>query len=273
VSHGIRVDTPASLRKGDEASAAKQRLREVAPDVLVVAAYGLILPQDVLEIPAGLRPQWSPRLTAINIHASLLPRWRGAAPIARAIEAGDTTTGITIMQMDAGLDTGPMLLKEAVPIDANVTTAELTGTLGAVGARLIVAALSNVDTLVASPQPEAGVTYASKIDKAEAWLDWTLAADVLARKVRAFDPFPVASTLLRDTPVKLWRASAEPGRGASAPGTVVAADQRGVTIACGDGALRVVELQRAGGKRLGAREFLAGFPIHPGDRCGSPRPA
>jgi methionyl-tRNA formyltransferase len=176
------------------------------------------------------------------------------------------------MQMDAGLDTGPMLLKEAVPIDANVTTAELTGTLGAVGARLIVAALSNVDTLVASPQPEAGVTYASKIDKAEAWLDWTLAADVLARKVRAFDPFPVASTLLRDTLVKLWRASAEPGRDASAPGTVIAADERGVTIACGDGALRVVELQRAGGKRLGAREFLAGFPIHPGDRCGSPRP-
>ena len=171
-AHGIPVDTPASLRKGDDAAAARQRLREAAPDVLVVAAYGLILPQDVLDIPAGLRPGWSPRLTAINIHASLLPRWRGAAPIARAIEAGDESTGITIMQMDAGLDTGPMLLAEAVPIPPDATSGAMTDTLAGLGARLIVEALSRVNELVATPQPD-GATYAPKIDKAEAWLDWT----------------------------------------------------------------------------------------------------
>src|SRR5512136_985482 len=168
LAHGIAVDTPASLRKGDEAAAARQRLREAAPDVLVVAAYGLILPQEVLDIPAGLRRDWSPPLTAINIHASLLPRWRGAAPIARAIEAGDATTGITIMQMDAGLDTGPMLLAESVPIAPDATAAALTDALAALGARLIVDALARADRLVATPQPD-GATYASKIDKAEAW--------------------------------------------------------------------------------------------------------
>jgi methionyl-tRNA formyltransferase len=268
-AHGIPVDTPASLRKGDEAAAAKERLRAAAPDVLVVAAYGLILPQDVLDLPAGLRPDWSQRLTAINIHASLLPRWRGAAPIARAIEAGDATTGITIMQMDAGLDTGPMLLSAAVPIGADDTAATLTGTLGALGARLIVEALEQVDALVARPQPE-GATYASKIDKAEAWLDWTQPSDVLARRVRAFDPFPVASTLLNDTPLKLWRAAPARGSGNVPPGTVLDASAEGVTIACGQGVLRVTELQRPGGRRMPARDFLAGFPIAPGNRCGSP---
>src|SRR5512135_3002179 len=230
--HGIAVDTPASLRKGDEAVAARQRLRDAAPDVLVVAAYGLILPQEVLDIPAGLRRDWSPPLTAINIHASLLPRWRGAAPIARAIEAGDATTGITIMQMDAGLDTGPMLLSAAVPITPDDTSASLTTTLGALGARLIVQALGEVNTLVARPQPE-GATYASKIDKAEAWLDWSQASDVLARRVRAFDPFPVASTMVNETPIKVWRASADASAGAAPPGTVMAASPDGVAIACG----------------------------------------
>jgi len=268
-SHGIPVETPPSLRKGDEAAAAKQRLRAAAPDVLVVAAYGLILPQDVLDIPAALRPGWSPPLTAINIHASLLPRWRGAAPIARAIEAGDTTTGITIMQMDAGLDTGPMLLSAAVPIAPDDTSGSLTATLAALGARLIVEALAGVQSLVATPQPD-GATYASKIDKAEAWVDWTQASEVLARRVRAFDPFPVASTVLHGTPIKLWRAVPETGDAALPPGTVVEADGSGVTVACGRGALRVIELQRPGGKRLPAREFLAGFPIRPGARCGSP---
>jgi methionyl-tRNA formyltransferase len=268
-AHAIPVDTPASLRKGDEAAAAKERLRAAAPDVLVVAAYGLILPQDVLDIPAGLRPGWSPRLTAINIHASLLPRWRGAAPIARAIEAGDETTGITIMQMEAGLDTGPMLLAAGVPIAPDDTSATLTVTLGALGARLIVEALARVDALVARPQPD-GATYASKIGKDEAWLDWTQSSEVLARRIRAFDPFPVASTVLNDAPLKVWRAVASvPGLDAT-PGTIVAAGADGVTIACGRGALRVTELQRPGGKRMPAREFLAGFPIAPGERCGSP---
>jgi methionyl-tRNA formyltransferase len=268
-ANGIPVATPASLRKGDAAGAAKERLRAAAPDVLVVAAYGLILPQDVLDIPAGLRPGWSPRLTAINIHASLLPRWRGAAPIARALEAGDATTGITIMQMDARLDTGPMLLSAPVPIAPDDTSATLTVTLGALGARLIVEALAQVNTLVATPQPD-GATYASKIDKAEAWLDWAQPSEVLARRVRAFDPFPVAATLMRDTPIKVWRAAAEAGRSGVPPGTVIDAGAAGVTIACGQGSLRVTELQRPGGRRMPAREFLAGFPIFPGERCGSP---
>jgi methionyl-tRNA formyltransferase len=268
-SHGIPVDTPASLRKGDEAAAARQRLRDAAPDVLVVAAYGLILPQEVLEIPAGLRPGWSPRLTAINIHASLLPRWRGAAPIARAIEAGDESTGITIMQMDAGLDTGPMLLAEAVSIPPDATSGALTDTLAGLGARLIVEALSRVDELVATPQPD-GATYAPKIGKAEAWLDWSQPNRILACRVRAFDPFPGASTLLQGAPIKVWRAVAVAAHSASAPGTVTDASADGVTIACGDGALRVTELQRPGGKRLSAREFLAGFPLRAGERCQSP---
>jgi methionyl-tRNA formyltransferase len=269
LDHGIPVATPGSLRRGEEAAEAKQRLRDAAPDVLVVAAYGLILPQDVLDIPAGLRPGWKPALTAINIHASLLPRWRGAAPIARAIEAGDATTGITIMQMDAGLDTGPMLLSESVPIGPETTTAELTAVLGALGARLIVQALEGVEELDATPQPD-GATYASKIDKAEAWLDWSQSSVALARKVRAFDPFPVASTVLRGAHVKLWRAVPAEGASAVGAGTVIAADASGVLVACGQGALRVTELQRAGGRRLPAREFLAGFPVQAGDHCAAP---
>jgi methionyl-tRNA formyltransferase len=268
-AHGIPVDTPASLRKGDEAAFARQRLRDAAPDVLLVAAYGLILPQEVLDIPAGLRPGWSPRLTAINIHASLLPRWRGAAPIARAIEAGDESTGITIMQMDAGLDTGPMLLAEAVPIPPDATSGALTETLAGLGARLIVEALSRVHELVATPQPD-GATYAPKIGKAEAWLDWSQPSLILARRVRAFDPFPGASTELRGAPIKVWRAVAVAARSAEAPGTVTDASAEGVTIACGEGALRLTELQRPGGKRLGARDFLAGFPLRAGERCQSP---
>jgi methionyl-tRNA formyltransferase len=268
-AHGIPVDTPASLRKGDEAAVARQRLRDAAPDVLVVAAYGLILPQEVLDIPAGLRPGWSPPLTAINIHASLLPRWRGAAPIARAIEAGDESTGITIMQMDAGLDTGPMLLAEAVPIPPNATSGAFTDTLAGLGARLIVEALSRVHELVATPQP-GGATYAPKIGKAEAWLDWSQPNRVLARRVRAFDPFPAACTEMRGVPIKVWRAVAVAALSAAAPGTVTDASAEGVTIACGDGALRLTELQRPGGKRLVARDFLAGFPLRAGERCQSP---
>jgi methionyl-tRNA formyltransferase len=269
LAHGIPVVTPASLRKGDEAAAAKQRLTETEPDVLVVAAYGLILPPDVLALPKGLRHDFAAPLTAINIHASLLPRWRGAAPVARAIEAGDTTTGITIMQMDAGLDTGPMLLAEPCAIEPAATTATLTIALARLGAQLIVDALARVGTLTCTSQP-GGATYAAKIDKREAWLDWTLDAGALARKLRAFDPFPVAATMVRATPVKLWRGAAEASGARAEPGTVIAADARGVLVACGDGALRVTELQRAGGRRLGARDFLAGFAVAPGERCGRP---
>ena len=272
LAHGLAVDTPVSLRKGDDAAAAQQRVAQAGPDVLVVAAYGLILPQAVLDIPRGLRNDWSPRLTAINVHASLLPRWRGAAPVARAIEAGDAATGITIMQMDAGLDTGPMLLAESLTIGAEETTGQLTQRLADLGARLLVQALHSIAMLQAIPQPAQGATYATKIDKAEAWLDWTLPAAVLARKVRAYDPFPVAQTRLGATALRVWRAQPRPLAAAAAPGTVVSAAAEGIDVACGEGCLRLLELQRAGGKRLTAREFLAGHPLAASRRFDSGPP-
>jgi methionyl-tRNA formyltransferase len=269
LAHGIDVDTPSSLRKGDSA-AAQTRLKAVEPDVIVVAAYGLILPPEVLAIPRGLRGSWQPKLSALNIHASLLPRWRGAAPVARAIEAGDTETGITLMQMDAGLDTGPMLATERVAITRDDTTVTLTATLAAVGARLIVEALRRVDSLLATPQPEGG-TYAAKLLKSEAWLDWSQSAEELERKVRAFNPFPVASSTLNGTTVRIWRAHA---RGelltpSADIGRVSLGDASGVTVGCGIGELVLTELQRANGKRVAAREFT-GSSVKAGDRFVSP---
>jgi methionyl-tRNA formyltransferase len=261
--HGLTVDTPVSLRKGPEAEAAQRRIAAAEPDVLIVAAYGLILPQSVLDIPRGVRPEWSPKLSAINVHASLLPRWRGAAPIARAIEAGDRATGITIMQMDAGLDTGPMLLAESIDIDADETAGHLTTRLADLGAALLVRALRSIAQLTAKPQPAAGATYAAKIDKAEAWLDWSLPATVLARKVRAYDPFPVAHTRMGDASIKVWRAKEIPVTAEVAPGTIIAAGAAGIDVRCGQGGLRLTELQRPGGKRLAAREFLAGHALAP----------
>ena len=271
LARGLEVATPTTLslkKGGTDAEAAHALLRSVRADVLVVAAYGLILPQAVLDMPAGV----GRGLTAINIHASLLPRWRGAAPVARALEAGDQATGITLMQMDAGLDTGPMLTRELVTIAPAATTATLTATLAALGARLIVDALRHPDELVGEPQPEVGVTYAHKLDKAEAWLDFAAPADVLARRVRAFDPFPVASTQWRDTPLKLWAAQPAAARAEAAPGTVVAIDAQGVHVATGAGSLCLTELQRPGGKRLPAKAFIAGTAIAVGDRFDS-RPA
>jgi methionyl-tRNA formyltransferase len=270
LAHRIEVATPAtlSLKKGGAAAAAAHDLlRSARADVLVVAAYGLILPQAVLDAPRGLPDAGAGPITALNIHASLLPRWRGAAPIARAIEAGDAETGITIMQMDAGLDTGPMLLAERIAIDGADTTAALTDRLTQLGARLIVVALEAAarGELRARPQPAEGVTYARKIDKREAWLDWSRPAEELARRVRAFDPFPVACAQLHGTTLKLWRADAELAHVAAVPGTVVAVDGGGVRVACGAGTLAISELQRPGGKRLRAAEFLAGLPIAPGD--------
>jgi methionyl-tRNA formyltransferase len=263
LAHDLTVDTPVSLRKGLDAEAAQQRIAAAEPDVLIVAAYGLILPQSVLDIPRGLRAGWTPKLSAINVHASLLPRWRGAAPIARAIEAGDRTTGITIMQMDAGLDTGPMLLAESIDINIDETAGQLTARLADLGARLLVQALGSVATLRAQPQPAASATYAAKIDKAEAWLDWSLPATVLARKVRAYDPFPVAHTRIGDVLIKIWRATEIPATAEVAPGTIVAAGAAGIDVRCGRGGLRLTELQRPGGRRLAAREFLAGHVLAP----------
>jgi methionyl-tRNA formyltransferase len=265
-AHGIATDTPESLslRKGGEVAArAHERLAALAPDLLVVAAYGLILPQAVLDIPRGI----GPAVRAINLHASLLPRWRGAAPIARAIEAGDTETGVDLMEMEAGLDTGPVLAEVRTPIGPADTAGALTERLATLGAELLVTTLRAPAALTRRAQPEQGLCYAHKIDKAEARIDWTRPAVELERLLRAFDPMPAAHTLWRGELLKLWQATVEP-EATGEPGRVLAADGAGVLVAAGRGGLRLTQLQRAGGKRLVAREFLAGSPLAPGERLG-----
>ncbi|MCK6376127.1 MAG: methionyl-tRNA formyltransferase [Zoogloea sp.] len=250
---GIPVHQPEKLRTPEQ----QAPLAAACCDVLVVAAYGIILPQAVLDLP---------RYGCLNIHASLLPRWRGAAPIHRAIEAGDAETGITIMQMDAGLDTGPMLIKRVEPIQPDDTTGSLHDRLAWVGAELIVEALEALPAgkLEATPQPAEGVTYAAKIGKAEAAVDWTRPAIEIERAVRAFNPFPGAIATLDGTPVKLWRARAIDATGT--PGEVLLAEGAGVIVACGEGALCVTELQKPGARRMPAADFLRGMPIAAGSR-------
>jgi methionyl-tRNA formyltransferase len=257
LEHGIEVLQPLSLRvaspdpqRAQEATAAHARLQALDYDVMVVAAYGLILPRSTLDIAP-----------CINIHGSLLPRWRGAAPIHRAIESGDRETGVTIMGMEEGLDTGPMMLVERVTIMDSDTTGSLHDKLAALGATMIVQALRRMEQgeLTATPQPEAGVTYAAKISKDEAKLDFSLPAEALWRKVRAFNPFPGAQGSVNGTAIKIWQA--EPVDAAGAPGQVLAADAGGIVVACGEGALRLQQLQKPGGKRLAAAEFLKGFPL------------
>lgn len=251
LEHGIAVSQPTSLKLDgkypDEARAAQAALQAAQPDVMVVAAYGLILPQWVLDLP---------RLGCLNIHGSLLPRWRGAAPIHRAIEAGDAETGITIMQMDAGLDTGDMLLIEKDAIRPEDTTAVLHDRLAHLGGRMIVEALelAACGGLKATPQPAEGITYAHKIDKAEAAIDWHLPATTLARRVRAFDPFPGCTFTLGEQTIKLWSASVVPGSGT--PGEVLHAQGDTLVVACGEQTLALHTLQRPGGKRIPARDFL-----------------
>ena len=264
LDHQIPVAQPHSLRLDgkypDEAAAARDTIAAAQADAMVVAAYGLILPQWVLD---------APRLGCFNIHASLLPRWRGAAPIHRAIEAGDVQSGVTIMQMDAGLDTGDMLLVERLPIATTDTTGQLHDRLATLGGRLMVEALELAACGGLKPvkQPPEGVTYAHKIDKTEAAINWRLPAAVIARRVRAFNPFPGAATALAGEAVKVWMAETEPS-GAAQPGAVhgqvlaVAAD--GIRVQTGDGVLVLTELQRAGGKRLPVADFLRGFVIAPG---------
>ena len=265
LEHQVPVAQPRSLRLDgkypEDAAAARDTLLAATADAMIVAAYGLILPQWSLDLP--------PR-GCLNIHASLLPRWRGAAPIHRAIEAGDTQTGITIRQMDAGLDTGDMLLVRTEAILPTDTTAVLHDRLAALGGEAIVQALAGIDQLQRQPQPSEGVNYAHKIEKAEAALDWTLSAELLARRIRAFDPFPgmtVPLTTEADTePLKLWQAVAEPLLTTAEPGTVVQADAQGVRVACGQGQLCLTQLQRPGGKRLSAADFLRGCPLQAGQR-------
>ncbi len=252
LSHGIPVFQPERLKDPATHEPIRAACTEPGAELMVVAAYGLILPQEVLDLP---------RRGCINIHASLLPRWRGAAPIHRAIEAGDVQTGITLMKMEAGLDTGPMLLTEAVDIDAQDTTGSLHDRLAALGGKLLVAALARFDQLVPLPQPETGVTYAHKIDKAEAKLDWNQPATILARKLRAFNPFPGAVVMLGAEPVKVWRGELVSGSGR--PGQILAADAAGIVVACGEGALRITELQKLGGRRVTSADFLHGSALRP----------
>ena len=262
LAHGVPVFQPRSLRLDgrypDEAAAAREVLEAAQLDVLVVAAYGLILPRWVLELP---------RLGCLNIHASLLPRWRGAAPIHRAIEAGDAETGITVMQMDEGLDTGAMLRIDVEPIRADDTTAVLHDRLAALGARSINAVLAQLaagSAPVAVPQPEQGVCYAHKIEKAEAPLDWSRSAVELDRQIRAFDPFPGALASMGGESVKVWSAEVVDQSGPA--GTVLAVETGGPVVACGQGALRLTRLQRPGGRRQPAAEVLQACPLSSGQR-------
>ena len=263
VANGWPVAQPRSLRlEGkypDEATAARDTLLAWQPDGMVVAAYGLILPQWVLDLPVH---------GCLNIHASLLPRWRGAAPIHRAIEAGDTQTGITIMQMDAGLDTGDMLLREAVDIAPNDNTARLHDRLAALGGRMVVEALAQIGQLVRTPQPTEGITYAHKVEKHEALIDWTQPAGAIVRRVLAFDPFPGANSPLGGETVTLWAAHVAPGTPGVAPGTIVSVDATGVAVAALDATVVLTELQRPGGKRLPAADFLRGFDLKTGQVFG-----
>ncbi|HEL3785603.1 TPA: methionyl-tRNA formyltransferase [Stenotrophomonas maltophilia] len=246
VARGIPVYQPESLK--DEA--AQQQLRDLQPDLMVVVAYGLILPKAVLAIPT--HGCW-------NVHASLLPRWRGAAPIQRAIQAGDAKTGVCLMQMEAGLDTGPVLLHQELPIAATDTGGQLHDKLAELGAQVLSDGLGLLRAgikPIARPQPEQGVTYAHKLDKAEARLDWAQDADALARTVRAFNPWPIAEATLAGERVRIHGAVALDLAHGQAPGTVLAASRDGIDIACGRGALRLRTLQREGGKAITAADYL-----------------
>lgn len=255
LEHGIPVYQPEKLK--DPASHVP--IAEAAAELMVVAAYGLILPQAVLDIPAR---------GCVNIHASLLPRWRGAAPIQRAILAGDGETGITLMWMDAGLDTGAMLSRAALTITPEDCTASLHDRLAELGGREIVALLPRLAEAQAGavPQDDALATYAAKIDKVEAALDWSRPAAEVQRRIRAFNPFPGASTSLDGAPLKIWQATPAPGSGR--PGQVLEVSPAGILVACGQGALLLTELQQAGGRRLDAQAFLAGRPLAPGACLG-----
>ncbi len=253
---GLRVEKPASLRTPETL----EMVRACRADVMVVAAYGLILPQAVLDLP---------RLGCLNIHGSLLPRWRGAARVQRAIEAGDSETGVDIMQMEAGLDTGPILLEKKIAIAADDTSASLFSRLTSLGAYAIVEALEKLPALSPRPQSESGITYARKVEKSEATIDWRTAADVIERRIRAFDPFPGCETTLCNEKLKIWRAFPADNVLNAPPGNVFEITSDGITIACGRGALRVTIVQRPGGKRIRTADWLHGqpTPIQPGAQC------
>jgi methionyl-tRNA formyltransferase len=271
LARGVPVAQPRSLRRDgkypEDAAEAATQIAAAAADVMVVAAYGLLLPAWVLQ---------APRLGCLNIHGSLLPRWRGAAPIHRAIEAGDAETGITIMQMDEGLDTGDMLLETREPIRPDDTTAALHDRLAAMGARLVVEALADAAAGRLRPrkQPAEGVTYAHKIEKSEAAIDWRLPAAVIERRVRAFDPFPGANFELGGETVKAWRVAVRPAPASgAAPGTVLSTDGGELLVACGEGALALQKVQRPGGRRGPVSAWLQARPVAVGERLATAGPA
>lgn len=248
----LRLEKPLSLK----VAAIHDHLRLVGTEVMVVAAYGLLLPQEVLGIPA---------MGCLNIHGSLLPRWRGAAPVQRAIEAGDTETGIAIMQMDAGLDTGSVLLEKKIAIAPDDTTASLFEKLTPLGSAAISEALAKLPALAAKPQATVGVTYAHKISKTEAPIDWHQPAIQIERRMRAFDPFPGCETYIGGERLKIWRAGVVEARGANAnPGTIVHADGNTLIVQCGQHQLQWMTVQKPGGKRVAIGEFLRGNPITAG---------
>ncbi|TAM86753.1 MAG: methionyl-tRNA formyltransferase [Candidimonas sp.] len=258
VAAGIPVIQPRGLRADgrfpDDATAARDALLRAAPQLMVVAAYGLILPRAVLALPP---------YGCFNIHASLLPRWRGAAPIQRAIEAGDACTGITIMRMDDGLDTGDMVVVNALPIDREATAASLHDALALLGARSVLSAIAALEagTLTATPQPASGITYATKLRKSEAPLDFSAPVALLERRIRAFNPIPGATMPLPGLrePVKVWRACVLPGAAQLPPGHVQAVSAQGIDVAAVDGVLRILELQKAGGRRQPVAQFVRGW--------------
>lgn len=254
---GFQVAQPESLKS----ESAQKMLRAVEADIMVVAAYGLLLPQAVLDIP---------RHGCLNIHASLLPRWRGAAPIQRAIEAGDSETGICIMQMDAGLDTGAVISRHPCPILPNDNAQTLHDKLVEIGARAIVADLQHYSQRNSQPQPEHGITYAHKLSKADAQIDWSQPAEAIERRIRAFNPVPGAWCDYHGKPLKIWAAQAYPANGAA--GSVLQADKNGIQVACGSGSLLIQTLQPAGSARMEAAAFLAGHPVAVGSRFGAEHP-
>jgi methionyl-tRNA formyltransferase len=250
----IRVEKLSSLQTPE----AVELIKQINADIMVVAAYGLLLPQSILEIP---------RYGCVNIHGSLLPRWRGAAPVQRAIEAGDEKTGIDIMQMEAGLDTGPILLENTIDITPDETSVTLFAKLGKLGAQSIVDALQRISELRPLPQSGTGATYAKKIEKAEAHIDWQQSATMIECRIRAFDPFPGCETTLGEERLKIWRASICEKPANATPGTLFDIARDSFAIACGEQALRIVTVQRAGGRRITAAEFMQSSPISTGQQC------
>ena len=251
LQRGIPVLQPETLRT----ELSRDALRALQPDLMVVVAYGLLLPQSILDIP---------KYGCWNVHASLLPRWRGAAPIQRAIEAGDGETGVCLMQMEKGLDTGPVLLSQRLAIGADETGGQLHDRLALLGAQVLADGLGLLRAgmkPVAVPQPGTGATYAHKLDKAEARLDWTQAADLLARKVRAYQPWPVAEAQLAGERVRIHAAQALPLAHDAAPGTVLLARREGIDVACGEGALRLTRVQREGGRPVAVADYLNARPL------------